>query len=246
MIRQSIACDICGAEKKETKHWFVALEQGGELRICSWSAGRKTRSGEKHLCGQTCLHRLVDDFMAGTISGRVPASYEEEASSNGGKGIAETESTDEYESSARLIPTAGTKLVPAQKSKHAPRPLPATGSYPAGPYAASTALQPDQLRNGSLALEPECIPSRFSLPLPPQTEVPSIPPPDFQPPDPKRSTVTRTPFASVTRQGMQLAPSQKDAHREAAPNSSLEPSLQRRRAEAWERERARDSGQRVG
>lgn len=32
----------------------------------------------KHLCGQTCLHKLVDDIMARTIAVRVAASQEEE------------------------------------------------------------------------------------------------------------------------------------------------------------------------
>jgi hypothetical protein len=32
----------------------------------------------KHLCGQICLHKLVDDFMARTIAVRVAALQEEE------------------------------------------------------------------------------------------------------------------------------------------------------------------------
>jgi hypothetical protein len=71
LIRQAISCDICGAEKKQTNHWFVASEQGGELRVCGWNSRNKLRAGTKHLCGQTCLHKLVDEFMAGTIAGRI-------------------------------------------------------------------------------------------------------------------------------------------------------------------------------
>jgi hypothetical protein len=71
LIRQAISCDICGAEKKQTNHWFVASEQAGELRICGWNSRNKLRAGTKHLCGQTCLHKLVDEFMAGTIAGRI-------------------------------------------------------------------------------------------------------------------------------------------------------------------------------
>ncbi len=29
------------------------------------------RTGAKHLCGQTCLHKLVDEFMAAHHSSRV-------------------------------------------------------------------------------------------------------------------------------------------------------------------------------
>lgn len=71
MIRQAISCDICEAEKKQTNHWFVAYEVNGELRISGWSSRNRLRVGSKHLCGQTCLHKLVDDFMARSIAVRV-------------------------------------------------------------------------------------------------------------------------------------------------------------------------------
>jgi len=70
VIRQAISCDICGAEKKQTNHWFVATEQAGELRVSAWSSQRRLRSGTKHLCGHTCIHKLLDEFMARTVSGR--------------------------------------------------------------------------------------------------------------------------------------------------------------------------------
>lgn len=67
MIRQAITCDICEAEKKQTNHWFVAYEQGGELRVSGWNSRNRLKPGSKHLCGQTCLHKLMDDFMARTV-----------------------------------------------------------------------------------------------------------------------------------------------------------------------------------
>ena len=77
MIRQAISCDICGTEKKQTNHWFVAYDQGGELRVSGWNSRNRLRPGSKHLCGQTCLHKLVDDFMAQALSTRVQPSAEE-------------------------------------------------------------------------------------------------------------------------------------------------------------------------
>ena len=74
MIRQAISCDICGAEKRQTNHWFVAYAQAGELRVAGWKAGGRMRAGAKHLCGQTCLHKLLDEFIAGTVSTRPPAA----------------------------------------------------------------------------------------------------------------------------------------------------------------------------
>lgn len=78
MIRQAISCDICATEKRQTNHWFVAFEQGGELRISGWSARSRLRPGMKHLCGQTCIHKLVDEFMARCIAVRIPHEAAEE------------------------------------------------------------------------------------------------------------------------------------------------------------------------
>ena len=70
MIRQAISCDICATEKRQTNHWFVAYEQAGELRVSGWNSRHRQRPDSKHLCGQTCLHKLVDDFMAKAIAVR--------------------------------------------------------------------------------------------------------------------------------------------------------------------------------
>jgi len=76
MIRQAISCDICGAEKKQTNHWFVAYKHGGELRVAGWSTNGRMRAGAKHLCGQTCLHKLMDEFIAGTMANRAALAAE--------------------------------------------------------------------------------------------------------------------------------------------------------------------------
>lgn len=68
MIRQAISCDICGSEKKHTNHWYIAFERNGELRLAGWEGGKTRCSKLKHLCGQKCVHRLLDEFMAGHTS----------------------------------------------------------------------------------------------------------------------------------------------------------------------------------
>jgi hypothetical protein len=78
MIRQAISCDICGTEKKQTNHWFVAYEQDGELRVSGWSSRKRLRPGSKHLCGQICLHKLVDDFMARALKVNAPQAEADE------------------------------------------------------------------------------------------------------------------------------------------------------------------------
>ncbi|UWZ86467.1 hypothetical protein [Occallatibacter riparius] len=108
MIRQAISCDICGAEKRQTNHWYVACEQSGELRLGAWNSRMRQRPGTKHLCGQTCLHKLVDEFMARTTATRAatadpsepaPARPEIDAS------LTSSVAYDGDESSARLIAT---------------------------------------------------------------------------------------------------------------------------------------------
>lgn len=125
MIRQAISCDICGSEKRQTNHWFVAYEQAGELRISGWTSRHRMRTDSKHLCGQTCLHKLVDEFMAKSIALRAkPATGEPEAESlavSTDTSLTSSSAYDEIESSARLIaprPAAKPSLTPSP----APRP----------------------------------------------------------------------------------------------------------------------------
>ena len=107
MIRQAISCDICGTEKKQTNHWFVSSEQGGELRVGGWSSRNRLRAGTKHLCGQTCLHKLVDEFMARALQMRVQPPVEE-CDADVLPAVTDTSLTSnaayvEVESSARLL-----------------------------------------------------------------------------------------------------------------------------------------------
>ncbi len=120
VIRQAISCDICGTEKKQTNHWFVAYDQGGELRVSGWNSRNRLRPGSKHLCGQTCLHKLVDDFMAKALSVRVPQAAQNNAEAELEEQVVGTDTSltsdtayKEVESSARLI-AAPTPVSPAR------------------------------------------------------------------------------------------------------------------------------------
>jgi hypothetical protein len=109
VIRQAISCDICGTEKRQTNHWYVAFEQAGELRVSGWTLRRRLRAGSKHLCGQTCLHKLVDEFMAKSIATSTRPSLNEsyiETPITTTAGLASSMSFENVESSARLITPA--------------------------------------------------------------------------------------------------------------------------------------------
>ncbi len=132
MIRQAISCDICATEKKQTNHWFVASEQGGELRVSGWNSRNRMRPGMKHLCGQTCLHKLVDEFMARTLAVRAQqgiaddgpvdtplAATDASLTSNAAwqSPTSDGPTLKEIESSARLISPAA----PVQPASELPR-----------------------------------------------------------------------------------------------------------------------------
>ena len=128
MIRQAISCDVCGSEKKQTNHWFVAYDQGGELRVSGWSSRNRLRPGSKHLCGQTCLHKLLDDFMAKAVTARSSKAAEEDCENEVMEQPARSDTSltsaaafKEVESSARLITSP--KPVAPPKTKDAPAPV---------------------------------------------------------------------------------------------------------------------------
>jgi hypothetical protein len=125
VIRQAISCDICATEKKQTNHWFVASEQAGELRVSGWNSRNRLRPGMKHLCGQICLHKLVDEFMARTLAARPLQAPAEDFVAD--PHLTSTDASlishaayEEIESSARLIPAASSALPKPAPPKPAP------------------------------------------------------------------------------------------------------------------------------
>ena len=152
MIRQAISCDICATEKKQTNNWFVAYEHGGELRVGGWNSRNRLRPGSKHLCGQTCLHKLVDDFMARALVMRAqPAAQRdaevevEEQAAGADTSLTSDATYEEIESSARLI-TPVVPVVPVVPvPKFAPlRVQPELVALPGRPQADKSATLPDE------------------------------------------------------------------------------------------------------
>jgi hypothetical protein len=158
VIRQAISCDICGAEKKQTNHWFVAYEQAGELRVSGWSSRNRLKADAKHLCGQACLHKLADDFMARVIGEKAAARSQAAAEAAEPPPVAAAERRAltnaqsrsavripaaveecEAESSARLIAPAEAAIRPIEPRQPA---RPAAGVLPMPDRAAAAAQVP--------------------------------------------------------------------------------------------------------
>jgi hypothetical protein len=143
LIRQSVSCDICGTEKRQTNHWYVAHEHGGELRLSGWNSRNRSRAGSKHLCGQTCLHKLVDDFMAKTLASRVQPGAIDRGDATAAQPASDTSLTADAahiaeESSARLLPPA--KPLAGRRAAQATAPTLATVAAPV-PVAAQLKME---------------------------------------------------------------------------------------------------------
>ena len=79
MIRQAIKRKRPFKEAANQPRVFVAYELNGESRMSGWSSRHRLRPRNKHLCGQTCLHKLVDEFQAKSIAVRAQPSDDEES-----------------------------------------------------------------------------------------------------------------------------------------------------------------------
>ena len=166
MIRQAISCDICAAEKRQTNHWFVAYEQGGELRISGWTSRHRLKPDSKHLCGQTCLHKLIDEYIAKSIAARAQRGGEAAAAEAESPAVTDAtlirSAATEIESTVRRVAAqkpiaprvttpiskpAPVPVVPAPAAEH---PHPEILTMPARPYPKDVPpLPPDTLRYAS-------------------------------------------------------------------------------------------------
>lgn len=125
MIRQAIWCDICGSQKQQTNHWFVAYEQAGELRVSGWNSRYLLCPDTKHLCGETCVHKLVSEFLANSmhlLTQHVADKADAQATADSTMDISIT--ADSESSSRLLTPPAPALPRPGQHSPRASERLP--------------------------------------------------------------------------------------------------------------------------
>ncbi len=80
MIKTCYICDICGAERKETNHWFAA-NVGRTLVLRQWEDKQK---GNAHICGQECVHKMLDKWMSEKEKGKADAGPAEKEASDAG------------------------------------------------------------------------------------------------------------------------------------------------------------------
>lgn len=64
MIKETAICDVCGAEKKEVNNWYVITATSDRLIVDTWGkASSDEKSVGKHVCGQACAHKLLNEFF---------------------------------------------------------------------------------------------------------------------------------------------------------------------------------------
>lgn len=211
MIRQAISCDICASEKRQTNHWFVAYEQGGELRVSGWSSRHKLRPGSKHLCGQTCLHKLVDEFMAKAIAVRAQRPVDEPA-----------------EEIAPQLPA----VVDASLTSNAA--YPKIASVDAANIAADIDTASIEVESSARIITPSSIAPSPAAPPRPAYSSPTAVPPTAAP------SLPLLPRPAYRPQPELVPPRPHPAEFISPPEESPRFASRNWRAEAWERERERE------
>ena len=63
MRREVFTCDICGKERGQVNHWFLAYGSGGYQVFYRWDEVPPKTTGVKHLCGAECAHSLLSRFL---------------------------------------------------------------------------------------------------------------------------------------------------------------------------------------
>jgi hypothetical protein len=64
--KETVTCDVCGAERKEVNHWFVLAfsPEHGSVSVFPWDRATYYIKDGKHVCGQACAHKLLDEFLS--------------------------------------------------------------------------------------------------------------------------------------------------------------------------------------
>jgi hypothetical protein len=64
MLIKMIKCDICGMEKKEANHWYVASQNDGTFQVSN-EFDRHYEEDSMHLCGRQCVIAAVNKYLEG-------------------------------------------------------------------------------------------------------------------------------------------------------------------------------------
>lgn len=58
-------CDVCKAVKGEANKWLLVFNDGGSFEIKHWpEPGHHIEAEALMVCSETCLHKLLNEFLA--------------------------------------------------------------------------------------------------------------------------------------------------------------------------------------
>lgn len=64
-------CDICGRERGEANHWFMADMATSGITLMCWKSGNLSHVDDiSHLCSEECCHTLLSRFLGGEKEGQ--------------------------------------------------------------------------------------------------------------------------------------------------------------------------------
>ena len=63
-VVQKFTCEICGTEKRDSHHWFLAELAGESLTIRPWSEVRARGESGRHFCGEAHLQQFITRFLS--------------------------------------------------------------------------------------------------------------------------------------------------------------------------------------
>jgi hypothetical protein len=134
MLQQTVSCDICGLVRRHPSNWFVVYDLDGELRIREWNPADTLYAEARHVCGQNCLFKLIEEFLieqtkaAGAAKAaarkqaqRGNAMHTDASQDSNSVHIAPVVDIQEYEASTGFVtpPEAPAPTPPIHKPRHA-------------------------------------------------------------------------------------------------------------------------------
>ena len=68
MRKEQVTCDVCGAQKQETNHWFIITfipkdpeDPSVVVSSCAWSASGRIYFD---VCGEACVLKKVSELIS--------------------------------------------------------------------------------------------------------------------------------------------------------------------------------------
>jgi len=62
--KEQVTCDVCGAQKQVSNHWFVATPYKGGLFVQRAGGDLMSTEGIVDLCGEGCVLKKVAEFTS--------------------------------------------------------------------------------------------------------------------------------------------------------------------------------------